>query len=204
MNAKAHWEHVYAHKAPTQVSWYQEHAQLSLDLIHRAGVQKDDPIIDVGGGASTLVDDLLAAGFQRITVLDIAAKALEFAQERLGPRAAQVTWIEADVTQAALPAKAYVLWHDRAVFHFLTQPADRQRYIESACRAVRSGGSLILATFAQDGPERCSGLEVMRYSAERLQQEFCTDFELVESLSERHRTLFGTEQKFLYCLLRRQ
>lgn len=170
MNAKAHWEHVYAHKAPTQVSWYQEHAQLSLDLIHRAGVQKDDPIIDVGGGASTLVDDLLAAGFQRITVLDIAAKALEFAQERLGPRAAQVTWIEADVTQAALPAQAYFLWHDRAVFHFLTQPADRQRYIESACRAVRSGGSLILATFAQDGPERCSGLEVMRYSAERLQQ----------------------------------
>lgn len=204
MNAKAHWEHVYAHKAPTQVSWYQEHAQLSLDLIHRAGVQKDDPIIDVGGGASTLVDDLLAAGFQWITVLDIAAKALEFAQERLGPRAAQVTWIEADVTQAALPAQAYFLWHDRAVFHFLTQPADRQRYIESACRAVRSGGSLILATFAQDGPERCSGLEVMRYSAERLQQEFCTDFELVESLSERHRTLFGTEQKFLYCLLRRQ
>jgi len=204
MNAKAHWEHIYAHKAPTQVSWYQEHAQLSLDLIHRAGVQKDDPIIDVGGGASTLVDDLLAAGFQRITVLDIAAKALEFAQERLGPRAAQVTWIEADVTQAALPAQAYALWHDRAVFHFLTQPADRQRYIENARRAVRSGGSLILATFAQDGPERCSGLEVMRYSAERLQQEFCADFEPVESLSERHRTPFGTEQKFLYCLLRRR
>ena len=161
-------------------------------------------IIDVGGGASTLVDDLLAAGFQQITVLDIAAKALEFARERLGARAAQVTWIETDVTQAALPAQAYALWHDRAVFHFLTQPTDRQRYIENARRAVRSGGSLILATFAQDGPERCSGLEVMRYSAERLQQEFCADFEPVESLSERHRTPFGTEQKFLYCLLRRR
>ncbi|MCS6825573.1 MAG: class I SAM-dependent methyltransferase [Caldilinea sp.] len=204
MNAKTYWEQLYARKAPTQVSWYQEHAQLSLVLIRRAGVQKSDPIIDVGGGTSTLVDDLLAAGFQQITVLDIAAKALELARERLGERAAQVTWIEADVTQTTLPARAYALWHDRAVFHFLTQPADRRRYIENARRAVRSGGSLILATFAQDGPERCSGLEVMRYSAERLQQEFCIDFEPVESLPERHRTPFGTEQKFLYCLFRRR
>lgn len=188
-------------KSPTRVSWYQEHAQTSLQFIQRAGIQKIDPIIDVGGGASTLVDDLLAAGFQHISVLDISAKTLELARARLGERAANVTWLEADITQADLPEHAYALWYDRAVFHFLTQPADRQRCIETARRAVQKGGHLIVATFALDGPDHCSGLEVMRYSPESLYREFGAGFVLVDSAQEAHCTPFGTEQTFIYCWL---
>lgn len=204
MDSKTHWERLYETKAPTRVSWYQEHAQLSLQFIQRTGIKKTDPIIDVGGGASTMVDDLLAAGFQRITVLDISAKALELARARLGKRAANVTWLEADITQADLPEHAYALWHDRAVFHFLTQPADRQRYIETARRAIREGRHLIVATFALDGPDHCSGLEVMRYSPESLHSEFGAGFQLVDSVRETHCTPFGTEQRFIYCYCRRQ
>lgn len=204
MDPKTHWENIYETKTPTRVSWYQEHAQTSLQFIQRAGIQKTDPIIDVGGGASTLVDDLLAAGFQHITVLDISAKALELARARLGKRAANVTWLEADITQADLPEQTFALWHDRAVFHFLTQPADRQRYIESARRALRKGGYLIIATFALDGPDHCSGLEVMRYSPESLHAELGAGFELADSMRETHRTSFGTEQRFIYCRFRRQ
>lgn len=203
MKPKTHWEHIYETKAPTRVSWYQEHAQISLQFIQRAGIQKTDHIIDVGGGASTLVDDLLAAGFEHVTVLDVSAKALEFARGRLGERAGLVNWIEADITQADLPEGAYDLWHDRAVFHFLTQPADRQRYIETARRAVRRGGHVIVATFAPDGPDHCSGLEVMRYSPESLHGEFGAGFGLVDSARETHHTPFGAGQKFIYCYCRR-
>src|SRR5574342_1045023 len=131
MSTKTHWEHLYEKKAPTGVSWYQEHARQSLQLIHQAGIRKTAPIIDVGGGASTLVDDLLAEGFENITVLDVSAHALELARERLGSRAANVNWIEADITEAELPDQSYDLWHDRAVFHFLTRPEDRRRYIDT-------------------------------------------------------------------------
>ncbi|MCK6540608.1 MAG: class I SAM-dependent methyltransferase [Anaerolineales bacterium] len=204
MDPKTHWEHIYEKKAPTRVSWYQEHAQISLQFILRTGIQKTDPIIDIGGGASTLVDDLLAEGYQHISVLDVSAKALELARGRLGERAAQVNWIEADITQVDLPEGAYTLWHDRAAFHFLTQPADRQRYIETARRAVRKGGHVIVATFAPDGPDHCSGLEVMRYSPESLHSEFGSGFELADSVRETHHTPFGTEQKFIYCYCRKQ
>jgi SAM-dependent methyltransferase len=202
MNAKTHWEHIYETKAPTQVSWYQEHAQFSLQYIRNTGIQKTDAIIDVGGGASTLVDDLLANGYQNISVLDVSAAALQLARQRLGARAVDVNWIEADITQADLPEHAYTLWHDRAVFLFLTQPTDRQRYVDSVRRAVRVGGHIILATFATDGPERCSGLEVVRYSPESLYHEFGGDFEMVDSTREIHPTPFGTEQKFIYCYCR--
>lgn len=203
MSAKSHWEQVYATKTPTQVSWYQVHAQTSLELIQRTGISRTSPMIDVGGGASTLVDDLIDGGFQAITVLDISRAALQFAQQRLGVRGARVTWIEADITQVDLPPKAYEVWHDRAVFHFLTQPDDRRRYINAVRHSVRPGGHVIVATFALEGPERCSGLDVMRYSPERLHGEFGEDFELLTSMPETHHTPFGTEQRFIYCYCRR-
>jgi ubiquinone/menaquinone biosynthesis C-methylase UbiE len=199
MDLKAHWEHIYATKAPTQVSWYQQHPDCSLHLIQRAGIRPTDPIIDVGGGASTLVDDLLTAGFQTITVLDISATALQLARRRLGARANAITWIEADITQITLPAHSYALWHDRAAFHFLTRPAERQRYINALRQTVRAGGHVIVATFAPDGPQQCSGLNVQRYAPENLHRLFGRDFELVEIISEHHQTPWGTEQKFMYC-----
>ncbi len=202
MNMKTHWEHIYETKAPTQVSWYQEHARFSLQYIRNTGIQKIDAIIDVGGGASTLVDDLIADGYQSISILDVSAVALQLARQRLGKHAVGVNWIEADITQADLPEQAYDLWHDRAVFHFLTQAMDRQRYIDAVRRSVRVGGHIILATFAPDGPDRCSGLEVVRYSPESLHHEFGRDFEVVDSTAETHHTPFGTEQKFIYCYCR--
>jgi Methylase involved in ubiquinone/menaquinone biosynthesis len=203
MNTKTHWEHIYETKAPTQVSWYQEHAQFSLEYIKNTGIQKRDSIIDVGGGASTLVDDLIADGFQNITVLDVSENALQLARRRLGAKTTVVNWIEADITLADLPHQAYDLWHDRAVFHFLTQAADRQRYVEVVRHSVRKGGHVIVATFAPDGPERCSGLEVVRYSPESLHGEFGEDFEVVDTTHETHHTPFGTEQKFIYCYCRK-
>lgn len=203
MNATTHWEHIYETKAPTQVSWYQEHADLSLQFIRRTGIHPKGQVIDVGGGASTLVDDLIAAGFQHVTVLDISAASLLLARQRLGASAAAVTWIEADITQVALPGPAYDVWHDRAVFHFLTQPADRQRYVNTVRHAVRKGGHVIVATFAPDGPDRCSGLEVVRYSPTSLHAEFGEDFAIVDHARQTHPTPFGTEQRFIYCLCRR-
>jgi len=163
MENKTHWEHIYHTKESTQVSWYQLHPRLSLQYIQNTGVSKSAHIIDVGGGTSTLVDHLLNDGFQHITVLDIAAAALEVAQQRLGQRATLVTWLEADITQTTLPHHEYDIWHDRAVFHFLTKAQDRQHYINTVKEAVKPGGYVIMATFANNGPERCSGLEVARY-----------------------------------------
>jgi ubiquinone/menaquinone biosynthesis C-methylase UbiE len=204
MNLKTHWEHIYETKVPTRVSWYQEHAQLSLHFIQNTHIQKTDHIIDIGGGASTLVDDLLEAGFQHITVLDVSGAALQLTRQRLGAFAAAVEWMEADITKVNLPAQAYDLWHDRAVFHFLTQAADRQRYVAAVRHAVRTGGHVIVATFAPEGPDHCSGLEVVRYSPESLHREFGEGFELRDSRRETHHTPFGTEQKFIYCYCRKE
>ena len=203
MNIKTHWENIYEKKGPTQVSWFQEHAQFSLQYIRNTGIQKTDHIIDVGGGASTLVDDLIADGFRHISILDISGTALQLTRERLGSQAANVNWIEADITQAILPRQHYDVWHDRAVFHFLTQPADRQRYTAGVRDAVRPGGHVIVATFANDGPEKCSGLQVARYAPASLHSEFGDGFELVDSTNETHHTPFGTDQKFIYCYCRK-
>ena len=204
MTTKTHWEHIYDTKSPTQVSWYQEHAKFSLQYIRNTGIQKTEPIIDVGGGASTLVDDLIENAFQNITVLDVSGTALQVARQRLGVRAAHVNWIESDITQVDLPQNTYGVWHDRAVFHFLTQAKERQHYVETVRNSVRKGGHVIVATFAPDGPERCSGLAVMRYSPESLHSEFGDDFEVVDSTRETHHTPFGTDQKFIYCYCRKQ
>lgn len=203
MYSKEHWEHVYSTKAANSVSWFQEHADLSLQLIEATGVAPTAAIIDVGGGASTLVDDLLAKGFANITVLDLAGAGLKTAQERLGARADQVVWREADITKAELPAQAYDVWHDRAVFHFLTEPEDRRAYLRVLLHAVKPGGHVVIATFAEDGPLQCSGLPVRRYSAEELLAELGEAFTLVAQRKEAHRTPAGAIQRFTYCYCRK-
>ena len=202
MSLKTHWEQIYQTKAPTQVSWYQEYSLQSLQFIAQTGIAKKGHIIDVGGGPSALVGDLLRDGYQYITVLDISVAALQAARERLGSRANKVTWLEADVLQTKLAHQEYDLWHDRAVFHFLTEPEDRRLYVNTVKEAVKPGGHVIVATFASDGPERCSGLPVMRYEPESLHNEFGESFELISSANELHHTPFGTEQKFIYCYCR--
>lgn len=204
MDAKAHWARIYETLAPTEVSWYQEHLRLSLDLIHSTGPSKAAQIIDVGGGTSRLVDALLAEGYQHVTVLDIAGRALALARQRLASRAAGVTWVEADITTIEPPRDCYDVWHDRAVFHFLLQPEERRRYVENMRHAVRSDGHVIVATFALEGPTRCSGLNVVRYSPASLADEFGGQFELVKNTSELHRTPLGVEQAFQYCSFRKR
>lgn len=164
--------------------------------------RREAAILDVGGGASTLVDGLLDAGYHDLTVLDIAPTALHQARERLGVRADRVKWVEGDVLTASLLPASIDLWHDRAVFHFLTDAGDRAAYVDQVRRALRPGGFTIIATFAEDGPTRCSGLEVVRYSAEELHTSFGGEFRLVDTQPERHRTPSGVEQSFLYCLCR--
>ena len=203
MDPKRHWETVYRTKDVHEVSWFQSEARRSLDLITRVSPDRSAPIIDVGAGASVLVDDLLAAGYLDVSVLDVSEAALEISRGRLGTDAAKVKWMRADVRRAQLDEGAYAVWHDRAVFHFLTDAADRAAYVEQVRRAVKPGGYVLVATFAEDGPEYCSGLPVVRYSAEGLHSEFGTDFQLVRSEHEDHRTPAGGEQSFLYCLCRR-
>lgn len=203
MPKKSHWENIYTTKDSTRVSWFQQHPEMSLQFIKETGLSREAQIIDVGGGASTLVDDLLADGYANVTVLDISGTALHVAQQRLGPIASKVTWLEANILDVELAQNFYDLWHDRAVFHFLTNEDDRARYVEAAKRSVKTGGYVILATFAADGPLRCSGLDVVRYSAESLHDQFGEQFELVDSTSELHHTPFGTDQKFTYCYCRK-
>lgn len=204
MQPKEHWEKVYGTKSANAVSWFQEHAEQSLRLIRETGVPLTASIIDVGGGASTLVDDLMEHGYQSLTVLDLSGGALAAAQKRLGSQAKLVRWIEANITNAELPAHAYDVWHDRAVFHFLTSSADRQAYVEAVLRAVKPGGHVIVATFAEDGPTQCSGLPVMRYSAGDLHAEFGSPFTLLRHEKEEHHTPAGNVQKFVYCYCRKE
>jgi SAM-dependent methyltransferase len=204
MQSKEHWERVYSTKAIDAVSWYQPHADHSLQLIQATGAPRLASIIDIGGGASTLVDDLLAKNYQNITVLDLSAAALNFAKERLGAQTHFVTWLESDITKTELPLHAYDVWHDRAVFHFLTAPEDRRAYVQSVLRSVKPGGHVIVATFAEDGPLQCSGLPVMRYNATQLHAEFGENLTLISHDRELHHTPFGTIQQFTYCYCRKK
>lgn len=202
MQRKEHWENVYKTKATDAVSWYQQHPERSLRLIQETGVPLDASIIDIGGGASKLVDELLESVYTNLTVLDISAAALSAAQQRLGGKASSVKWIESDITEATFPPRGFDIWHDRAVFHFLTSASDRKAYIEKMLHAVKPGGHVIIATFAEDGPEKCSGLPVVRYSAEALSDELGEQFKLIKHEKEEHHTPFGTVQSFGYCLFR--
>lgn len=195
MDRKAHWERIYADKSPQAVGWYQHEPSLSLRLIRHADIDPNASIIDVGGGASVLVDRLHESGFHQLAVLDISGHALDHARQRLGQAAAAIEWHETDVTQFD-PPHAYAVWHDRAVFHFLTDAQDRRRYVQSLDKALPPGGSLIVAAFALDGPETCSGLQVVRYDAAGLGAELGSGFKLMETALEMHRTPSGGRQKF--------
>jgi ubiquinone/menaquinone biosynthesis C-methylase UbiE len=203
MEAKGHWERVYETKAVNAVSWFQPHAEQSLCLIHQTGLPLSASIIDVGGGASTLVDDLLSEGYRKLTVLDLSAAALGAAKARLGDAASAVNWLEADVTKVKLPPNAYDVWHDRAVFHFLTSPREREAYVNAVLRAVKPAGFVIVATFAEDGPLQCSGLPVVRYSPDSLHAEFGAPFSLLKHEREEHHTPSGAVQRFIYCYCRK-
>lgn len=204
MKSKEHWEKVYGTKSSVEVSWFQAHADLSLRLIRDSNARSTASIIDVGGGASVLVDDLLAHAYNDVTVLDLSGAALTAARSRLGKSADRVKWIEANILDAVLPSATYDVWHDRAVFHFLTNDSDRSRYVEQVLDAVVPGGLVIVATFAEDGPTHCSGLPVIRYSADQLHSEFGEPFVLLGHEKESHHTPDGKEQKFLYCLCRKK
>ena len=199
---REHWNRVYQTKEPTQVSWYRAHLETSLELTAQAAPDRASAIIDVGGGEATLVDDLMARGYGDVTVLDISDAALEVTRRRLGDRAAAVHWVSGDVTTVALPEERYDVWHDRAVFHFLTDPDRRTAYVRQVARSVRRGGHVIVATFGPEGPLQCSGLDVVRYDADALHDEFGARFELVSHREEVHETPGGRQQQFLWCFCR--
>ncbi len=200
---KRHWDKVYEGKSPLDVSWFQAEPVRSLGLIQNSGIGKDGFVIDVGGGASVLVDALLAAGYARVAVLDISAGALEAARGRLGERAGEVEWLEADIT-AFNPPHSYALWHDRAVFHFLTEKADRENYVQALKKAVPPGGHIVIAAFAVGGPQQCSGLDIVQYDAAKLRRELGEGFELAEEMQELHVTPAGGQQQFSYFRLVRK
>lgn len=202
MNRQEHWEQVYKAKQPGQVSWFRLHLETSLSLIGRFAQDGSASILDVGGGASTLIDDLLARGYRNVTVMDISRAAIEHARARVGSASRQVAWLVADVTQMPLAPHSYDVWHDRALFHFLTEPDQRQMYVRNVMTAVKPGGHVIVGTFGPEGPAMCSGLNVVRYDAESLRSEFGPRFQLIQSVQELHQTPFGTTQQFLYCCFR--
>ena len=197
MQRKQHWENVYADKSPLEVSWFQKKPELSLQLIHNTQAGTDAAIIDVGGGASTLVDHLCAEGYEHITVLDISDNALKHTKDRLGNIAERIEWIVSDITEFEA-THPIAIWHDRAVFHFLTDADDRKKYISALKKGLSPGGHLIIAAFAIGGPERCSGLEIVQYDATKMSAELGEGFQLVEQLSENHKTPSKAEQAFRY------
>jgi 2-polyprenyl-3-methyl-5-hydroxy-6-metoxy-1,4-benzoquinol methylase len=202
MDTQGHWENVYGKKAPEAVSWYRPHLERSLELIEQAAGGRLASIIDVGGGESTLIDDLVAHGYRNLTVLDISQIAIDVTKKRLASASENVQWLVADITAAKLERCSYDVWHDRAVFHFLTAPDARVAYVRQVAQAVKLGGHVIVSTFEPEGPNKCSGLDVVRYDAESLHQGFGVRFQLLTSFTELHQTPFGTTQQFLYCFCR--
>ena len=199
MDPRQHWDAVYRTKAADQVSWYRPHLERSLAFIEAAAPDRGASIVDVGGGESTLVDDLLAHGYRAVSVLDISATALQVAATRLGAAAGNVAWLCGDVTTFAFAGHRYDVWHDRAVFHFLTQPEARAAYVRQVAHAVKPGGHVIVAAFGPEGPTRCSGLDTVRYDPDALHEEFGAGFRLERHLTELHRTPAGAIQQFVYC-----
>lgn len=202
MDPQQHWEHIYTTKRAAEVSWFQSEPRMSLAFIRRTYPDVHTVVADVGGGASTLVDQLLQLGYHNVTVLDISASALAQARDRLGDAAKHVHWVVANALDAVLPQAEVDFWHDRAVFHFLSDPGDRARYVGQVRCALRPGGHILVATFAEDGPQKCSGLDVSRYSESALAAQFGEEFELVDKEREDHVTPAGVHQSFQYCLFR--
>ncbi len=202
MNRRDHWETVFREKRTPELSWFQEKPGPSLELIDRCGLTRDSGIIDVGAGAATLVDELLDRGFLSLGALDVSDAALQESRDRLGQRAVEVEWYSADVTRFE-PSRRWMLWHDRALFHFLTDEADRAAYKKVLGRALCPGGHVIIATFGPEGPSKCSGLDVVRYSPESLQEELGPEYAWLESLEDPHQTPSGKTQAFIFSLFRR-
>ena len=202
MELNTYWDRIYNTKASNAVSWYRPHLETSLELIRRVASERTASIIDVGGGESTLVDDLVSHGYVNPTVFDISSVAIDKTKERMGSTSNEVRWLVGDITTAELEPHAYDVWHDRAVFHFLTAQSDRFAYVRQVARSVRKGGHVIVSTFGPDGPTKCSGLDVVRYDADSLHREFGIQFRLLGSSKEVHQTPFGTVQQFLYCYCR--
>lgn len=202
MDNKAHWDNVFTHKSDQQKSWYQAYPATSVEFIEALQLAKDAAIIDVGGGDSHLAEALLEKGYTDITVLDISAAAIENARARLGEKADLVQWITSDILQF-VPARQYDCWHDRAVFHFVTHPESILHYTQLMKDAIRQGGALIVGTFAEDGPEKCSGLPVQRYSQAALAEVLRPAFEKIHCIDEKHQTPFNTMQSFTFCRFRR-
>ena len=202
MLRKEHWENIYANKQMNEVSWFQQEPTISLALIQKKTQSKDDAIIDIGGGDGFLVDNLLELGYTNITVLDISANAINKVKERLGINADKVKWIISDITEF-IPAEQYKVWHDRAVFHFLTQEKDIEYYKILVDENISDNGHFILATFADDGPEKCSGLEVCKYSEKDMENSFSAAFKVIESFKYKHLTPFGTIQNFTFSVFRK-
>jgi len=203
MGEAEHWEQIYASRSCRQVGWYAPHLETSIKWIAELDLATEDPIIDVGGGASTLVDDLLVAGHKNLTVLELSENAIAVSRERLGAKSDSVTWLQEDVTQSELLSRHFKLWHDRAVFHFLTDPQQQQRYKDALLKALKVDGYFIIGAFDLDAPAQCSGLPVQRYSAETLGNRFAKEFRLKRHHHEIHRTPSGLEQSYVYCLFQR-
>ena len=202
MQGSDHWENVYRNKQFDAVSWYAPHLSESLRLIQELCPDSTASVIDIGGGESTLVDDLLRSNYLDVSVLDISATAIDFTRQRLGPKAQDVSWRVGDITQYDFGSKQFDLWHDRAVFHFLTELSARRSYVELVRRSVKPGGHVLMATFGPDGPLKCSGLDVVRYDDQSLHYEFGEGFQMLGSEIAEHNTPMGTRQQFLYCWCR--
>ncbi|WP_375311550.1 class I SAM-dependent methyltransferase [Bradyrhizobium sp. A5] len=202
-NRSSHWDNVYAAKSEAEVSWFQDRPTISIEMIRAANPDHGAAVIDIGGGTSRLVDSLLQAGYCNVAVLDLSANALDAARKRIGPTASLVDWIVADATTWR-PARTYDVWHDRAAFHFLIDPRDRAAYVDRLESAVAPGGQVIIATFAPDGPEKCSGLPVQRHDSASLAAELGPEFEPVETRSETHRTPWDSTQAFQFSRFRRR
>ncbi len=203
MSGKQHWQQVYSTKTTDQVGWYAPHLTTSVRWITDLNLDPDDPIIDVGGGASTLVDDLLDKGYRDISVLDLSDRAMSAVRERLGTSASQISWLLGDVTEIELPISHFKLWHDRALFHFLIEPEQQKKYRDKLLQALTPGGHFIIGVFELEAPPQCSGLPVQRYNVEKLNAIFGTEFNLKHHQNEIHQTPSGVEQKYLYCLFQR-
>lgn len=198
MSLKSHWEKIYSTKLPNEVSWYQASPRVSLDFIKDLGIPKDAAIIDVGGGDSLLVDDLLADGYSDITVLDISEAAINRAKQRLGDKANLINWITSDITEF-VPDRKYDFWHDRAAFHFLTSEEEIRKYLSVASEALSKNGKIVIGTFSEYGPEKCSGLPVKQYSEDRLVTTIKKWFQKIKCVHTDHITPFNTVQNFLFC-----
>jgi len=198
---KSHWEVIYGSKSESDLSWHREHLETSLEMIRiAAGGDKSAKVIDVGGGTSRLIDDFLGENFTNLTLLDISGKALSKVRERIGEKANRVKFIESDILNVRLPAEYFDIWHDRTVFHFLTDSDEQKKYVEAVRHSLKPGGKVIIATFGPDGPQKCSGREVCRYDANGLRAVFGKDFDLVDSTREIHLTPWGAQQEFTYCM----